>query len=533
MNPQINEEFHDLLAKAADGSLDHEHTQRLSALLAETESNRQLFHDYLDLHTDLQWLLAPESLQLPSGLESLTTERTETVTPFPVRRRLTQVAGGLGIAASLALAFVFLRPNSPELVETDPPAQFVARITLDEGAVWNEHSSIHRDGSWLGKGSLQLESGKLGITFNTGAKLILAGPAALDINGIDRAFLHSGEISAQVPPQAIGFLISTPNGNILDLGTEFHVNVSSGESKVEVTDGMVEAYATGTSGQEIVQIVNEDEAISMAGNTESPIKKLGPVTASEAVDWSRLEIPEFLYVHYGFNESKDPYASAGNRPRKLPGTATNHWGEEGIPKTIRGRFGNGLSFAGDGGCVTTPFPGIRGGRPRTVAFWVKLDPNVRGPSGQAIVSWGAAEKGQRWQIGWNNNHAWGEIGALRTDFFSGYVTGTTDLRDGRWHHVVSVFIGGRKPDVASHVLHYVDGRLEGVSGRKSKRIDTGASQADNTNLLIGAQVNDGRQRVAFEGALDELYIVDAALLPEQIVELHNTHPITGGAPPKK
>ena len=175
MTPPISDELHDLLGKAVDGALDHEDTQQLNAILSAGEHNRQFFHDYLDLHTDLQWLLAPESLQLPSGLESLTSESAEPAVPFPLRRRLAQAAAGLGIAAIVTFAF-FLRQESPTLVEADPPPQFVARITLDEDANWNDHSSIHRDGSWLGKGSLQLESGKLGITFNTGAKLILAGP---------------------------------------------------------------------------------------------------------------------------------------------------------------------------------------------------------------------------------------------------------------------------------------------------------------------------------------------------------------------
>jgi hypothetical protein len=194
-----------------------------------------------------------------------------------------------------------------------------------------------------------------------------------------------------------------------------------------------------------------------------------------------------------------------------------------LPNRIAGRYGRAIQFDGNDAVVETAYPGIGGNRARTVCFWVRIQPDADPTTAFAIVTWGLGQAGRRWQIGWNHNPRYGTVGAVRTDFWGGYVTGTTDLRDGKWHHVTSLFIGGQYADIATHVRHYIDGRLEGASGDLPRRIDTELAHPRSVPVIMGRKVDydrrDGKTYRTFKGDLDEVLIVDGALEPRQILNL--------------
>ncbi len=63
-----------------------------------------------------------------------------------------------------------------------------------------------------------------------------------DVFGLDHIAMVTGRVTANVPPQAIGFRIDTPDMEVVDLGTEFALKVdSSGKSRLVVLEGEVEA----------------------------------------------------------------------------------------------------------------------------------------------------------------------------------------------------------------------------------------------------------------------------------------------------
>jgi hypothetical protein len=185
---------------------------------------------------------------------------------------------------------------------------------------------------------------------------------------------------------------------------------------------------------------------------------------------------------------------------------------------VQGQFGPGLSFDGRDDFVECEFAGIGGTRPRTVAFWVKVPRDFRTTEGYAIVNWGTMEEtGRAWQVSINPMENEGPLGRLRIGVNRGWVVGTTDLRDDRWHHCAVVMYGGHRPDAGTHILLYVDGELEPAARKAVMEISTAIDTARAHNLWLGRNLNyEGENWKVdggpfFRGCLDELFVFDAAL----------------------
>ena len=66
-------------------------------------------------------------------------------------------------------------------------------------------------------GWLHLKSGIVQVEFYTGARVLVEGPADFQLVSGSEAFCPSGRVSAEVPPQARGFVIRTPQMRVVDL----------------------------------------------------------------------------------------------------------------------------------------------------------------------------------------------------------------------------------------------------------------------------------------------------------------------------
>ncbi len=97
-------------------------------------------------------------------------------------------------------------------------AQAVARVSATANCLWAEGSAASRDGAHLRPGqAVKLTSGLAEIAFACGAKVILEGPANLEIESAKTAILHSGRLCADVPDDLEGFKIRTAVAEILSL----------------------------------------------------------------------------------------------------------------------------------------------------------------------------------------------------------------------------------------------------------------------------------------------------------------------------
>jgi hypothetical protein len=99
----------------------------------------------------------------------------------------------------------------------------------------------------LHPGLMVLEEGYARITFKQGTQIILQAPCTFDLRSKNRMVLERGMVTANVPLQAHGFAVQTPEAQVTDFGTEFGLQVKGqNESEVHVFAGRVQCRTKGS-----------------------------------------------------------------------------------------------------------------------------------------------------------------------------------------------------------------------------------------------------------------------------------------------
>jgi hypothetical protein len=400
----------------------------------------------------------------------------------------------------------------------------LARVVRLEAAVWGDGQTVPREGQALAPGHVRLRGGFAELRLSSGVRLILEGPADLELVGRNRCFLHRGKAVARLPGEAIGFVLDGPRGRLVDLGTEFGVSVGgAGETEAHVLKGFVEATP---QGDRAATRLRQNEALRFDDHASRRMAADGGAFLTELPPQPSQPVG---VLHWTFDEG------VGNLSRNLGqglGPVEPHArlcaflpGEPG-PEWVDGRFGKALRFDGRQAYVEANFSGIPGGEARTVAFWVRVPKDFTTNQGYAILNWGTlVEPGNAWQISINPEAAHGPLGRLRVGLHRAPAVGVTDLRDDRWHHVAVVMYGGAGANLSTHVLLYLDGQLEPASRKAVQEVRTDTRSQAAHNLWIGrnlAYSEAGRPVPGgpfFRGVLDEIFIFDAALSQGQIAEL--------------
>lgn len=189
---------------------------------------------------------------------------------------VTSVAAG-ALAASLFLMVFFQLNDSPvntplTQLEAEPTDDGVAVLTKAVDAVWNNENSP-AVGVPISPQDIRLSSGLVQLEFYNGANVIIEGPAHIELVDSETAICHFGKVRARVPQHAQGFTILSPGVELVDLGTEFGMDVSQdGNTSVHVFDGKVELYDLDSdrdmnSRREL--LAGDAVEVAMAGETHS------------------------------------------------------------------------------------------------------------------------------------------------------------------------------------------------------------------------------------------------------------------------
>lgn len=127
-----------------------------------------------------------------------------------------------------------------------PGSTFVT-LSKIEDPVW-ERSWV--EGDRIGDDVVRLFGGRLELSFDDGAKVTLEGPIEFRPMTSGQLQLRRGRLMAAVPKEAIGFTVSTPTSQVVDLGTEFEVSVKeTGASDVVVKKGEIEVMPAVAKGE--------------------------------------------------------------------------------------------------------------------------------------------------------------------------------------------------------------------------------------------------------------------------------------------
>lgn len=232
--------------------------------------------------TEPRWLLLREELgcgaprkKTEGELEADFLERVRGVRPRRARRPLGLAVVALA-AALVAVATVRLWPRagSPAKDATaagtatakDAADDGFAVVIQRVGAEWEPADGpTPAEGDVVGARRLRLRTGSATLAFLSGVTLTLEGPADVDVVSIGRVFCRRGRLRAMVPKGAEGFVIASPTSAVVDLGTEFGLNVEGdGKSRVMVFEGKAEAAVLNAEGSPLrSHLIGESRAIEI------------------------------------------------------------------------------------------------------------------------------------------------------------------------------------------------------------------------------------------------------------------------------
>lgn len=515
----MNQRTMEWIDAALEGSLAPENHSAFQQMLRDDPLALDYYCQQAELHGRLEWEL--RAVADPAGVLPVAPKK---VRPFP--RIIRQVAAAAALLSLGAFGGYMLRPktSAPQVsdVISQPPVEYVARLIQENDAKWSEGDP--RVGEWLPSGPMELLEGSAQIAFDSGASVRLQAPAKIFVSSPVRARLDFGKSIVDIPELAVGFVVETPTAEFLRKGSRFGLAVEEdGRSEIHVINGEVELSSKRGSRHSLKLAKDKTARVGDSGVVgEEPRYALS--------DFGKVVLPDSAlmpktFLHWDFNAISPTenlfHESGPHDPSEsaYPASIVNVL-PDGHASLVPGQFGSAVKL--DGGCVlSTKFPGYRGNAPRSIAFWVMISPNVADQFAYSMLSWGCSrpQEGGKWQIAWNSGKDnSGKKGAIRTEIQGGYSIGSTDLRDGKWHHVAVVYPGGVNASVSS-IRYYIDGKLDAITAVKEAVINTRIDLAESYPLTIGHRVDEGGGYNSFKGSIDELYVFPVALLPSQIEDL--------------
>lgn len=431
----------------------------------------------------------------------------------------------LGIGAG---GFIKSGPLSPESINNEND-DGIATIQHSIDAVWKtKEEGELSTGSILSPGPLRLVSGLAQLEFYNGAQLVLQGPLELDLKSVNEVLFHRGKLRAFIPETAQGFTVLSSKFELVDLGTEFGVEIgSNGKSNVQVFDGEVELYPPDGNR-------SPDQKTRLLGGDGMAWDESGASALSETVNQNYPSFEDLqrenervrkfhfqrwekwneetrrdprLIVHYDFEGQDSRLLDSG--PQGLHGRIV------GSEKAV-GRWPDksALEFKRPGDRVRLEIPGEFD--QMTLSAWIRVDA-LTGRTQAILLTDGFETARAHWQIsdsgelrlGVRQPSSDGKVEA------SGYASPKIigPKRVGVWTLVTTVY--DRK---GKRVSHHINGRE--VSRDKlvyDQALKLGSTEIGNWGLPLFPSNADHAIR-NFVGRIDTLTVWNAALSPEEIYD---------------
>jgi hypothetical protein len=460
------------------------------------------------------------------------------------RRRLARWAAGVAAALLLVGALVTVVQRDPGPAP-DPGSEAPAAGTEIATAIrvedvrWEPGEGANpAEGTVVTAGRLRLQRGRLTLVFYSGVSLTIEGPADVDLRAADRVYCHYGKLRARVPRGAEGFTVLTAGYEVVDLGTEFALNLEpGGKSRVMVFDGAAAVSVLGKDGRSVggahlewFQSVEVDAGAGRIRDVAAeldefvPLGKFVPPPLNLDPGYGDLVRAAQPWGYWRFETLID-----GSVPNEVPGRpgltplggVTLDRSPDGNRVAQFHHDDHSQAFLMDG--TWTP--------PRSAGYaievWVQGDlPTPKAQGRSALVGLIDREEGEEKHLayleltarGRRSPHEpctirfldrWPTARSGGADVFSRRTVVTT-----LWRHVV----GQKNGDTLEL---YVDGELVGTTPARLNAAAPEDAATTACRLLVGrlkrASLPPDEQEIrAFEGRLDELAVYPRPLTPEEI-----------------
>lgn len=348
---QSRRELCRLIGRAIAGNGTAADGQRLNSLLLESVEARQFYYRAMALQSELSWGVGgTRSLDITFTADRQSSPEP-TTSPAARNWQIALSPKWISIAASLLLVSYFVvmavfvsirdvrnfqRGDLSGSRQNHQPLT-VATICDSEDVRWSQQS-LPRDAAVpIAQGEpLKIDAGRLELKLNLGVLLVVEGPAEWSIDGDNSAKLVRGRIVAKVPTDAIGFALDTPTARIIDLGTEFGVEVDeSGAAKVQVFSGAVTAQPLAAAGLQSPMRLAAGEAAAI-GIGENVFSRIPISARSNTGEPSTFAERIEMLGYFPFEGNADDASGNGRSATIVSGVTF-----------VEGRSGKVASFVGD------------------------------------------------------------------------------------------------------------------------------------------------------------------------------------------
>ena len=514
-----------LTAALCDGQITPEEAARLEQLANRSSQARQFFLRYVQLHGELNWENAASAAKKRAVWSS---------------RRMIAMATAASLLVAVLLGVASSRRWWRGSPEPSPPAT-VARVTRTIDAEWSD-GGPNLEGTPLPVGRrLDLRRGLAEVRFRSQARLILEGPAILDVDGPNGGFLRAGKLTANVPEAAAGFAVRTPSATVVDRGTEFGVMVEdSGETEVHVFAGTVavrpDAALADARPWRQVHTGEAVRALTPAGSATPEVRSLDldssrfvrnlPIPGSVAALRALVARHANLIHHYTFEG-----VTEGEKRRDKRGDLD-------LVEVVMhgGRGGGELDYSASGIDATTnavhPYRARRNGNAigvslqsehefePTQAMTVELLLSFEGFPGSAEgeISAAVATRQDERDCGFFVVAA--DRGCLvhLMDADSPWTEGGLELNPGEWYYVASTFLAGKTETTVNTYVANLSRPDRSLRHVVRDQAAVGVPAASRLGIGKGFARNIAHA-YPWHGRLDEVAVYDA-VLDQETLEKH-------------
>jgi len=511
-----------LLDNLLEGVISETDFLRIAEEMENNPETRQAYYDRLKLHTAL--LIDAESSLEYTGISQ-----------FPKRRvRTTWLAGAVAAALMVSAGIVGWQMGRVgervSIVKSEPAAKGFAVVADQSDAVWNHPGSLG-SGDLLPHGPVELNSGIVQLELFSGVTVLIEGAAEFEIISPMEMSISRGKVRAFVPEPARGFRMHSASGDVVDLGTEFALNVTPEKSDLLVLKGEVEWHPLSKP----MQRLKNGESLRWTSDGIATLGALDPAdfpqtkSLQEHLD-ARREERRRAWVEFSNKLRHDPRLLA-YFPMNQPGDWNRQLSDESGAKRngtiVRAqrtadRWGSpaeGLDFSPTGSRVRLTIPGEH--RSLTFFCWAKIDSLDRWYNSLFLTD-GHELHEPHWQI-MDDGRLFFSVKANNAkkagkDKYISYSPPIwSPALSGKWQQIATVY----NVDEAT-TTHYLNGRVVSVDHIPDKflvdKVRIGAASIGNWSEPKRADPHFAVRNL--NGAIDEFAIFSAALSTEEIQKLY-------------
>ena len=540
--------FMELVSNWLDGSLTETESAELQAMLESSADRRSEFVDVCGLDADLR-LMSEVVIKTPADEDS---------PRAPARAKGIHSVGWFGLVAALAAVLLLAigygigrdrKGDAEQQIAASEVASGEADEIVESGCAVLSRvvdakfagDSQYQEGDSLQPGQFKLLSGAVQIDFFSGATMLIDEAADVNLISSWEAECAKGKVTMHVPPPAIGFRLSLPGMKVVDLGTEFAVEVDGAESSLHVFNGEVEAHVPGSE----MQIIREGNSLKKA--TDLPVvtgvsqpadfpsveefeRRKDEYYQRKTIRWraamNEVRSDERIIGCYQFRRWKDEKWDRLVNNFAIPKRSYSHGSAVGA-RWVDGRWPGkpALEFKSPGDRVRVnlkkeKYDGL------TMAAWIRVDGLDR-KYNALLLSDGYEDGEPHWQIDQTGRLMFSisydgvappggtrPTGVRQSQaFYSRPLFGTSDRR---WHHVAVTFDA-----VTGEAVQYFDGKEVSREGsdhhREGRKVTFGACEIGNWGLPLEGVPFPIRN---LNGRIDEFLIYQKPLSSDELAALY-------------